>query len=122
MPTPINTDQNFPNVVLTITNSLGQPAPVDGVPVWASSDATVITATAAADGMSGVVDTVAPGTARITVTADADLGAGVVTLTGVSDDIVVTLGPSHVASVMTLTLGPPADKVVAPPVVVTPVP
>jgi hypothetical protein len=107
----INTDQNYPNVVLTITNATGQPATVDGVPVWASSDETILKATPAADGMSGVVDTVGPGTARISITADADLGAGVTTITGVSEDIDVTLGPSHQASVMTLNLGAPAAKV-----------
>lgn len=111
----INNDQNFPSVVLTITDSHGQPAAVDGVPVWASSDETVLTAAASADGMSAVVDTVAPGVARISVSADADLGAGVVALTGVSEDVNVTLGPSHFASVMTLTLGAPADKVVPAP-------
>jgi hypothetical protein len=44
------------------------------------------------------------------VTADADLGAGTTTLTGVTEDLVVTLGPSSQASVMTLTLGAPRDK------------
>lgn len=115
----ITTDENFPNAVLVITDSHGQPAAVDGVPVWASSDETVLTVTAAADGMSAVVDTVAPSTigspARISVSADADLGAGVVSLTGVSEDIHVTLGASHVASVMTLTLGAPVAKVVPAP-------
>jgi hypothetical protein len=110
----ISTDQNYPNVVLTITDEKGRPAKVDGVPVWASSDETQITVTPAADGMSAVVDTVAPSspgaTARITVTADADLGAGVQTLTGVSEDITVTQGTSHVATVMALSLGDPADK------------
>ncbi len=104
------TDQTFPSVTLTITNAHGDPAAVDGAPVWASSDSTVLAVTAAADGMSAVVDTVAPGTARISVTADADLGAGVLTLTGVSEDVIVTLGPSHQASVMTLSLGTPTDK------------
>jgi hypothetical protein len=60
--------------------------------------------------MSAVITTVAPGTARVTVTADADLGAGTTTLTGVTEDLVVTLGPSSQASVMTLTLGAPRDK------------
>lgn len=106
----ITTDQNFPSVSLTIVDSQGRPATVDGVPAWASSDATILTATASADGMSAVVDTVGPGTARISVTADADMGAGVVTLTGVSEDVNVTLGTSHNASLMTLTLGAPADK------------
>jgi hypothetical protein len=106
----INTDQNFPNVVLSITDSKGRPAKVDGVPVWASSDETVLTATPSADGMSGVVDTVAPGTARITITADANLTGDVETITGVSEDVVVSLGPGSKASVIVLNLGTPADK------------
>jgi hypothetical protein len=106
----INTDQNFPNVTLSITDSRGRPARVDGVPVWASSDETVLVATPAADGMSAVVDTVAVGTARITISADADLGNGVQPITGVSEDVNVTQGPSTVAATMTLNLGAPADK------------
>lgn len=102
------TDQNYPSAVLSIKDDKGRAAKVDGVPVWASSDETVLTAVAAADGMSGVVNTVAPGTARITVSADADLGAGVIPITGVSEDVIVT--PGSVASVMTLDLGAPAPK------------
>ena len=106
----INTDQHYPNVALTITDSKGRPAKVDGVPVWASSDETVLTVAAAADGMSADIETVAPGVARITVTADADLGPGVSTITGVSEDVNVTQGPSFTASSMVLNLGAPADK------------
>lgn len=106
----IFTTQNFPNVTLSITNALGNPAAVDGVPVWASSDETVLTVLAGVDGMSAIVDTVAPGIARISVSADADLGAGVVPLTGVSEDVNVTLDPAQQASVMTLSLGAPAAK------------
>lgn len=105
----VTTDQNFPNVSLSIKDDKGRDAKVDGIPVWASSDETVITAVASADGMSGVVNTVAPGTARVTVSADADLGAGVIPIIGVSEDIIVTAG--SVASVMTLDLGAPAAKV-----------
>jgi hypothetical protein len=108
----INTDQNFPNVTLAITNAKGAAAPVQGAPVWASSDETVLLVTASADGMTAVVDTVAPGTARITVTADADIGDvnGVVTITGVSEDIIVAVGPKSQASVVTLNMGTPTDK------------
>lgn len=104
----VTTDQRFPNVTLTITDSKGRPAAVDGVPVWASSDDTVLAVTPAADGMSAAVDTVAPGTARVTVSADADLGAGTVPITGVSEDVNVTSG--NVASVVSLSLGTPEDK------------
>ena len=105
----INTSQQF-DITLSITNAAGDPAPVDGVPVWASSDETVISVTAAADGMSATAPAVAPGTARITVTADADTGAGVTTITGVSEDIIVTVDPANQASVITLTLGAPVPK------------
>lgn len=109
----ITTDQNFPNVVLTIMDTQVPPKPamVDGVPVWASSDETVLTVVPGTDGMTAVVSTVAPGTGRITVSADADLGAGVIPITGVSEDITVALGASHMASVMALNLGSPAAKV-----------
>lgn len=106
----INTDQRYDAVSLDITDSTGRPAKVDGVPVWASSDETVVSVAAAADGMSAVVDTVAVGVARITVSADADLGAGTTSITGVSEDITVTPGPSSAASTMVLNLGTPVAK------------
>lgn len=106
----INTDENFPAVTLTITNAAGAPAPVDGVPVWATSDATILTVTASADGMTALVSTVAAGTARVSVTADADMGAGVSTITGVSEDVIVTQGPSQLASAMTFSFGTPVPK------------
>lgn len=107
----INTDQQF-NATLVITDPAGNPAPVNGAPVWATSDATVLSVTASADGMSCVVGTVAPGTARVTVTADADVvpGGAPITITGVSEDINVTLGPSHLASQIAITLGAPVAK------------
>lgn len=107
----INTDQMFQNVTLVITNSHGDPASVEGPPVWAVSDPTVLQlGTVAADGMS--VDTISAmtvGSARVSVTADADLGAGTQTITGFAD-VEVTLGPSSQASVMTLSLGAPVAK------------
>ena len=106
----INTDQNFPNVTLTITNQAGNPASVDGIPVWASSDSTILAVTPGADGMSALVSTVAPGVARISVTADADLGSGTTTITGVSEDVNVTAGPSSQASLISFTFGAPVEK------------
>lgn len=109
----LTTDQNYPNVTLSIMDSHDPPRPaaIDGAPVWASSDETVLVVTPTSDdGMSAIIDTVAPGTARITVSADADLGAGVETITAVSEDVNVTLSPLSKASQMTLDLGVPADK------------
>lgn len=106
----LNTSQSFPNVTLAITNATGGAAAVDGVPAWASSDETVIVVLPAADGMSAIVSSVAAGTARVTVSADADLGAGTVPITGVSEDINVVADPANQASLMTLTLGTPGPK------------
>lgn len=64
----------------------GNPAKVDGVPVWTSSAAAIVTVTAAADGMSAEILPVGPvGTAQINVSADADLGSGVTNIIGVLD-------------------------------------
>jgi hypothetical protein len=109
-----NTSQVF-NPTIVITNAAGNPAQVQGAPVWATSDATVLAVTAAADGMSASAPCVAQGTARLTVTADADLGAGVVTITGVSEDINVTTDPAQQASVITFSLGTPVAKAPATP-------
>ncbi len=106
----ITTDQHFAGVMLSITDKDGKPANVDGIPVWASSDETVLRPAPNPDGMGGMIETVGPGTARITVTADADLGAGVSTITGVSEDVAVTPGVLP-AALMTLTLGPATPKV-----------
>lgn len=104
MAATLNTDQHYENVTLSITDSRGRAAAVEGAPVWASSDETVLTVAAAADGMSASIETVAPGTARVTVSADADLGAGV------TEEIEVTLAPAGAASVITLTLPAATEK------------
>ena len=110
----VSTDDFFPSVVLSAADASGNARQLFGVPVWASSDETILTVAAAADGMSAVVQTVAPGTARISVTAEADPTPGVNTLTGVSNDVVVSLGRSSEASVLTLNLGTPQPKTPVP--------
>lgn len=109
----LNTSQKFVASLL-ITKADGSPAAVDGAPVWASSDATQVTVTPSADGMSAEINSVAPSaagsTARITVTADADLGTGVIPLIGVSEDITVTVDPASLASVLTVNLGSAVPK------------
>jgi hypothetical protein len=114
MPTLMNT-QHVP-FTLTITNTAGQPATVQpGSIVWATSDPTIITVAPAADGLSGFIEAVGPNTATATVsvTADADLGAGIVTITGVSDPadpFTVTQDPAQQASTFTMTFAPPVAK------------
>lgn len=115
----VTTDEHFANPVVAFTDKKGNPAKVDGLPVWASSDETVLHPVLNADGTLSSVETVGPSPldgngvpipARITVTADADLGTGVQTITGVSEDVIVTLGIQP-ASVVTFTFGPATPKV-----------
>lgn len=62
----------------------GDPASVEpGSAVWAIDDATLATVTASSDGLSADVAALGPqGSTRIVLSADADLGAGVVTIFG----------------------------------------
>lgn len=73
-------------------NARGRPAQVDGAPEWTSSDESVCEIAPSDDGMSCRVRCLASGTATITCDADADLGAGVVSL---SQQCVVTVSPSN---------------------------
>lgn len=107
----VTTDDQWLGVPLVIEDARGKPALVDGVPVYASSDATVLAVTPSADGMSVDIVTVAPGgPARVTVSADADRGAGNETITGVTEDIIVTQGVAGKASVLRLALPTPTQK------------
>ena len=84
------TDSQKCALAIAIVDRKGNPASVDGVPAWSSSDATLLTVEAGADGLSAVVTAVGPlGTAQVNVTADADLGGGVKPIAGVLDVQVV---------------------------------
>lgn len=87
-------------------NKKGNPAPLDGVPQWSSSDPNVIAVTPAADGLSCVASAGATGTATVSVTADADLGAGVTPLAG-TVDFDVKPGP---AVSLGITTGTPEEQ------------
>jgi len=63
----------------------GRPAQVDGVPEWAASDPTKATLVVAEDGLSAVLKALDNGTIQVGVVADADLGEGVQTITGLLD-------------------------------------
>lgn len=60
----------------------GGPANVDGAPVWSTSDSAVLGLTPASDGMSCVIEAKARGVAELGISADADLGQGIESLTG----------------------------------------
>lgn len=89
-----------------------------------SSDETVIMATLdPTNELMGDVSSVAvspdgpdgnPVATRFVVQADADMGQGVVTITGTSEDIFVTMDPRDQTTSFTITMGAPEDKAPAP--------
>lgn len=54
----------------------GNPASIDGIPAWATSDSTIADLQVAANGLSAVLLGGLVGNCQISVSADADLGAG----------------------------------------------
>lgn len=94
----------------------GNIAKVDGLPEWTNDNDTVIGMAVAADAMSAVISSPAgPGSGQVSVSADADLGAGIVTITGVlavevipDDAVLVEVNTGEVTD-MTPT-EPPARK------------
>ncbi len=107
----VNTDFMLP-FTMTPERPDGTPVPIDDASiVYASSDETVLQVRdLSTDSHTGNVFPVAAGTARISVTFDADTSGGVVTITGVSEDVNVTLGPSSLADHFTFTFGAPVPK------------
>jgi hypothetical protein len=88
--TMILTDTQQVVLHIAAVDKRGNSARLDGAPVWVSSDPTLLTITAEADGMSATGVAVGPlGKLTVSVTADADLGEGVRELTGVLDVEVV---------------------------------
>ena len=92
------TNEQKIQVTLAPTTAAGNPATLDGAPVWAvaAGDATI---EVAADGLSCYLISGEPGNSQITVTADADLGEGVVNLTDTVDLAVVPASASQLGLV-----------------------
>lgn len=105
----ILTDEQQVRLSVAFTTAAGNPARVDGVPAWESSDPSVIEIVdVAADGMSCTARTVGPlGSVQVSVKADADLGAGVREVAAV-DTIEVMAAEAVSASI---SAGPPEVKV-----------
>ncbi len=81
-------------VDLQFPNSVGNPVPIDGVPSWSIEDEAIATLEVDPTGLGGFVVAGAPGTTRLTVTADAKLGDGIVEISGlleinVTEDLAV---------------------------------
>lgn len=84
----LTSTQQF-DYILEPKDRKGNPATVDGVPVWTNSNPNVGDLNVSADGLSATFVAKVPGTTTVSVTADADLGAGVQSIAG-AEDVVVT--------------------------------
>jgi hypothetical protein len=100
------TDNQKVTFSISPKDAKGNPAAVDGVPVWTNSNPLVGTLTPAADGLSAEFVASIPGTTTVAAKADADLGAGVTDLAATAD---VTVVPGA-AVTMDLTAGDPSDQ------------
>lgn len=99
------TDSQETSLTIAPTDKKGKPAPVESVS-WTSSDAGVIALTPAADGLSCLAVAGNPGTAQVSVSVDAEIGDGVVTLTGTLT--VNVIGGQAVA--LGITAGTPVEQ------------
>lgn len=89
-------------------DAAGNPAPVDGAPVWASSD-TRLTVTPTEDGLSAVLTPRGDlGAVQVSVSADALLGPEVRTLTGLLD-VQIVGGEAVALSIATGELRPRSE-------------
>lgn len=110
-----STEQTLP-FTFEVKDGRGRNLAVDGKPDVASSDETIATVAiekGTKNTWNGVVTPVSPSpngtTQRITVSADADLGEGLQTVTGFFD-FTVTLDERSAARIVELTPGQPVDK------------
>lgn len=94
----ILTDQQKVTFSVSFVTAKGNPATVDGAPVWTVSNGVVLSVVPSANGLSAEVVAVGPlGASQVSVIADADLGAGVTALIGTLD---VTVVASEAASII----------------------
>lgn len=96
----------FETFPLAIKDKFGNPALVDGVPAWSVDDNALALIDPAADGMSAVLKPIGPvGIVTISVSADADMGAGV---EAVSGSLPIELVAGQAVTIQ-LTAGPKQD-------------
>jgi hypothetical protein len=106
---PVLTLTDIQKVTLTVAplDAVGNPAPIDGKPVWTVSDETLATLSVSEDGLTCEVLTVGPfGSFQVKAEADADLGEGFLPITGLQDFVV--LGSQAVT--LGITAGTPVNK------------
>lgn len=106
------TDSQTVTVTVTgATDKKGNPAPLDGVPTFASADETICTFAADpsdASGMTGIITAVGPLTSAtaVSITADAQLGDGVTNIV-VNGLVEITSGQ---ATGFAVTVGTPVEQ------------
>lgn len=84
-------------VAVEFRDRKGNPAPVEGTPEWSTDNSELLAISPSEDGMSCNVASVGPiGTATVTLSADADLGAGVRSIIGTLEVSVTTGGATEV--------------------------
>ena len=84
------TDEQKVSLSISPVTAAGNKANLDGPAIWSSSNPDIVSISASADGLSAVATAVGPiGNSQISVSADADLGAGVRTIAAILDVTVV---------------------------------
>ena len=90
-------------------DSAGNPATIDGLVSWTSSDVAIVTV--AADPSDSTIVTITPvgpvGQVQVSATADADLGSGVTPLTTLAD---ITIVAGQAVSGTITPVGAPVPK------------
>lgn len=81
---------------LAIKAANGKPAPIDGVPTWEISPTGPVSLFPASDGMTCEIAWLKDGLTTLTVTADADLGTGVKTISNTAEIEALTLEASSI--------------------------
>lgn len=84
----------------------GNPAPLDGVPVWTVANPAVATLTVSPDGLTAEVVAVGLGSTQVNVTADARIGPDVREISGVLD---VQISPAE-AVTLGITASSPVEQ------------
>ncbi len=107
------TEQNLP-FTFSVKDGRGRPSAITGTPTAVSSDETVVTISELTSTdqktWAGSVISVAPGTARVAVTADAEIIPGVENDVIGTLDVNVTLDPRTGTRISDLEAGTPVDK------------
>lgn len=106
----ILTDEQECELAVAFKTGAGNPGQIDGTPTWTVSNPGILDLAVSDDGLQALIRaTGALGAAQVSVSADADLGAGVRAVSAVLD---VTVQAAEVVSAGIVT-GTPRSKVVA---------